>query len=83
MTRIVAAAFYLFGLIFGILLISQFWTIANDIYDARQAKRLFGLIGARQQPGRRDGRRPDAALVQPLGANPMLLLSAASSHSAW
>ena len=38
--------FYLFGLIMGILLISQFWTLANEIYDARQAKRLFGFIGA-------------------------------------
>ena len=33
------------GLILGILLISQFWTLANDIYDPRQAKRLFGFIG--------------------------------------
>jgi ATP/ADP translocase/HEAT repeat protein/CRP-like cAMP-binding protein len=42
----VAAAFYLWGLLMGILLTSQFWTLANVIYDARQAKRLFGLIGA-------------------------------------
>ena len=41
----VSVGFYLFGLILGILLISQFWTLANDIYDPRQAKRLFGLIG--------------------------------------
>ncbi|MCL4846792.1 MAG: hypothetical protein KJ066_09685, partial [Acidobacteria bacterium] len=41
----VPVAFYLFGLILGILLISQFWTIANDIFDPRQAKRLFGFIG--------------------------------------
>ena len=33
------------ALILGILLISQFWTLANDIYDPRQAKRLFGFIG--------------------------------------
>ena len=41
----VAVGFYFFGLILGILLISQFWTLANDIYDPRQAKRLFGFIG--------------------------------------
>ena len=40
-----SAAFYLFGLILGMLLISQFWTLANDVYDPRQAKRLFGFIG--------------------------------------
>ena len=33
-----SAGFYLFGMIFGILLISQFWTLANDVYDPRQAR---------------------------------------------
>jgi AAA family ATP:ADP antiporter len=41
----VSVAFYLAGLILGVLLISQFWTLANIVYDARQAKRLFGFIG--------------------------------------
>ena len=42
----VAVAFYLWGLLLGILLTSQFWTLANVTYDPRQAKRLFGFIGA-------------------------------------
>ena len=58
--KVVAAAFYLYGLILGILLISQFWTLANDIYDARQAKRLFGLVGAGSSLGGASG----AALLQ-------------------
>ena len=41
----VSAAFYIAGLILGILLISQFWTLANVVYNPRQAKRLFGFIG--------------------------------------
>ena len=41
----VPVAFYFLGLILGTLLLSQFWTLANDIYDPRQAKRLFGFIG--------------------------------------
>lgn len=41
----VSVAFYVFGLIFAVLVISQFWTLANLVYDARQAKRLFGFIG--------------------------------------
>jgi len=40
-----ATSLYLFRLILGVLLISQFWTLANDIYDPRQAKRFFGFIG--------------------------------------
>ena len=53
----VTIAFYLFGLILGILLISQFWTLANDIFDARQAKRLFGFIGGGASLGGRPRRR--------------------------
>jgi ATP:ADP antiporter, AAA family len=41
----VPVAFYVLGLILGVLLISQFWTLANVVYDPRQAKRLFGFIG--------------------------------------
>jgi AAA family ATP:ADP antiporter len=41
-----STAFYFFGLLMGILLISQFWTLANVVYDPRQAKRIFGFIGA-------------------------------------
>src|SRR4029450_6905334 len=41
----VSVAFYVTGLILGLLLISQFWTVANVVYDPRQAKRLFGFIG--------------------------------------
>jgi AAA family ATP:ADP antiporter len=41
----VSVAFYVAGLILGVLLISQFWTLANVVYDPRQAKRLFGFIG--------------------------------------
>lgn len=32
--------------ILGALSIMQFWTLANDIFSAREAKRLFGVIGA-------------------------------------
>jgi len=41
----VSVVFFIVGLILAVLLISQFWTLANVIYDARQAKRLFGFIG--------------------------------------
>ncbi|MCK9461999.1 MAG: HEAT repeat domain-containing protein [Proteobacteria bacterium] len=38
--------FYVWSEVFANLLISQFWTLANDLHDARSAKRLFGTIGA-------------------------------------
>ena len=73
----IPVAFYLLGLIMGILLISQFWTLANDIFDARQAKRLFGFIGARVGARRHDGRRVDRARPRAIGTQNLLLLSAA------
>ena len=29
----------------GSLVVIQFWTLANDVFHAREAKRLFGYIG--------------------------------------
>ena len=42
----VSVAFYLWISIAGILLVSQFWSYASHLLNARQAKRLFGFIGA-------------------------------------
>ncbi|HYI05775.1 MAG TPA: Npt1/Npt2 family nucleotide transporter, partial [Reyranella sp.] len=76
--RIVAVGFYLFGLIIGILLISQFWTLANDVYDPRQAKRIFGFIGAGSSLGGFAGAAMTTAVVQRIGTNSVLLVSAAT-----
>lgn len=72
-----SVAFYLWGLILAILLISQFWTLANAIYDARQAKRLFGFIGGGVTLGGATGAAITAALVERLGTNTLLVASAA------
>ena len=37
---------YLFVAIFGLLVTSQFWILANMIFNVREAKRLFGFIGS-------------------------------------
>ena len=39
-------AFYVWTEVVANLFIVQFWTLANDLHDARAAKRLFGTIGA-------------------------------------
>lgn len=40
-----AYLFYLFISIFGILSASQFWIMANQVFDAREARKYFGIIG--------------------------------------
>ena len=44
--RWVYPALYVFVEAMGSLVVIQFWTMANDVFHAREAKRLFGLIGA-------------------------------------
>ena len=73
----VSVAFYLLGLIFAILLVSQFWTLANTVYDARQAKRLFGFIGGGTVLGGMTGAGITALIAETVGTNTLLLFSAA------
>lgn len=69
-------AFYFLGQIMGLLLISHFWTLANDIYDPRQAKRLFGFIGGGALLGGIAGNGTTSLFVERLGSDTMILVSA-------
>jgi AAA family ATP:ADP antiporter len=74
----VSAAFFFFGrLLLGIFLISQFWTLANEIYDPRQAKRIFGFIGGGSMLGGMTGSGLTALLVERVGTENLILFSAA------
>lgn len=73
----VAVGFYILSLIVGILLTSQFWTLANDVYDPRQAKRLFGFIGGGASLGGAMGAGLTRLLVEAVGTRVMVLISAA------
>lgn len=44
--NIVVFIFYLFVSVFGILSASQFWIISNQIFNARQARKYFSVIGS-------------------------------------
>jgi AAA family ATP:ADP antiporter len=73
----VSVAFYLYGnTLLGILLISQFWTVANVVYDPRQAKRLFGFIGGGASLGGIAGSFVTDQLARPLGTNNLVLIAA-------
>jgi ATP:ADP antiporter, AAA family len=37
---------YIFVAIFALLTTSQFWVLANVVFNAREARRLFGFVGA-------------------------------------
>ncbi len=72
----VSVAFYLWGVLAGSLLISQFWSLANDIYDARQAKRVFGFIGGGASLGGIIGAGIAGQYARAIGTNNLLLVAA-------
>jgi ATP/ADP translocase/HEAT repeat protein len=74
----VSVAFYVWGALVGLLLTSQFWTLANGIYDPRQAKRVFGFIGGGIALGGMTGAALTAFFVEHVGPNSLLLVSAGS-----
>jgi AAA family ATP:ADP antiporter len=39
-------AYYMWSAIVGLVLVAQFWTLANDLFTPRDGKRLFGVITA-------------------------------------
>jgi AAA family ATP:ADP antiporter len=45
------AVFYVWVNCFGVVVPVQAWTFASSVFDARQARRLFGLIGAGASAG--------------------------------
>ncbi len=74
----VSAAFFVFSVMLGILLISQFWTLANEIYDPRQARRVFGFIGGGASLGGALGAAITAWTVARVGLDNLLIVSAVS-----
>ena len=42
----VYAALYVHVEVMGALSVMQFWTLANELFNPREARRLYGLIGA-------------------------------------
>lgn len=68
--------FYIWVAIFAVLTSSQFWILANVVFNAREAKRLFGFIGAGAIAGGIFGGYLTTALAEPLGSSNLLFVGA-------
>jgi AAA family ATP:ADP antiporter len=63
---VIGVPFYLWVGVFNMTAVSQFWTLAADVYTPEQGKRLFGVLGIGSSVGAVAGARIAKALV-PLG----------------
>ncbi|OFW07320.1 MAG: hypothetical protein A3H96_17530 [Acidobacteria bacterium RIFCSPLOWO2_02_FULL_67_36] len=72
------AIFYVWVGCFGIIAPVQAWSFAHGLFDTRQARRLFGLVGAGASLGAISGGLMARVLVRPVGGtvNMMLVLAA-------
>ncbi|MFQ5743744.1 MAG: hypothetical protein ACE5HV_09175, partial [Acidobacteriota bacterium] len=70
-----SAIFYLWAKLYAVLLPSQFWLLADELLDPRQAKRLFGPVGAGGILGSISGSATAGFLAQPLGTGNLLLVA--------
>ena len=71
---VLPAVFYVWVNCFGIIASVQAWSFANSLFDTRQAKRLFGVIGAGASLGAILGGFLARVLVEPVGGPVNLLL---------
>jgi hypothetical protein len=73
---VASVAFYLWTGAYGLLLTSQFWILANERVNPRQARRLFGVIGAGGILGGLAGGTVASLFGQAITTNGLLVLTA-------
>jgi ATP:ADP antiporter, AAA family len=74
--RWIAALFFVWVSTFNVLIISVFWSLMADTFSRTQAKRLFGFIAAGGTVGTIGGPALAALLVNAVGTNTLMLISA-------
>ncbi|HVJ27258.1 MAG TPA: hypothetical protein VM493_06925, partial [Vicinamibacterales bacterium] len=72
--ELLPAIFYVWVNCFGVIAPVQAWSFANSLFDSRQAKRLFGVIGAGASVGAIAGGVMARYLVVPVGGTVNMLL---------
>ena len=70
-----AGSFFVWYNVFTLLLISQFFLISGDLFDPRQAKRVFGFIGGGGLTGGVVGSAVAGFLAEPLGTGNLMWIA--------
>ena len=73
---VVSGAFYIWGKLYPLLLVSQFWLVGNLLFTTRQARRLFGLVGLGPILGGVAGSTIAALIATVVGTRTLLLIAA-------
>src|SRR5438132_10245977 len=68
--------FFLWVGLFNLMMVAQFWALANDIYTPEQGSRLFAIVGVGACFGAIFGSAIAGWLFKPLGPYSMMLVAA-------
>jgi hypothetical protein len=81
---------YAWSGLFGLVILAEFWLLANDLFHAREARRMFGVLGAGAILGGILGGVSSGWLARHIGAEGLLYVVAAelmaaavAAHLAW
>lgn len=75
--RWISGLFYLWVSMFSVVAVTQFWTIADDLFSPSEAKRLFGFIGTGGIAGGIAGGVLASVFARWVQSEDLLLMSAA------
>ncbi len=75
--QLIGQSFYLWVNVFNLFVVSVFWSFMADIFSDEQAKRLFGFIAAGGSAGAITGPILTSSLIEIVGLQNLLLISAA------
>jgi AAA family ATP:ADP antiporter len=73
----IGIAYYIWVGIFNLMIVSQFWAFANDIYSEDQGKRLFPVVGIGASAGAVAGAALTGSVFEQMSNSQLLLLASA------
>ncbi len=74
--RLLGSAFFVYGSVFNLFVVSVFWSFMADLFDAEQARRLFPIIALGGAIGAIAGPLLTKSLVYVVGVSGLLVVSA-------
>ncbi len=69
--------FFIFGSIFNVMIVAQFWSFANDIYKRDEGERLFPIVAVGASVGGVVGATFVGGLIEPFGLYIPMIMAAA------
>ncbi len=74
--------FFVWGSLFSVMAVTQFWAFATDLFNVQSGERLFGLIAVGVSGGAFAGAQAATALFDAIGPHGLMLASAGALSGA-